>query len=168
LAARTGKRELIEPTSGDKRFMRRDKEGKVKDSVDVGGSPAADRRSKSKTTVKPGHGGRRQVIGEESRREEEVTLRLWLRHQIHPAVIGRRRRRTVARDLMLPGSNGFDLIRELKSRVPRLLPRTMVMTAASQPTLQDLEDARLLRRPIRKPFDLNELVSEVLALPVRR
>lgn len=55
------KRELIEPTPGDKRFVRRDKEGKFKDVVDVGKSLAADRRSKSKTVVKPGQGDKGDV-----------------------------------------------------------------------------------------------------------
>jgi hypothetical protein len=55
------KRELIEPTPGDKRFVRRDKEGKFKDVVDVGRSLAADRRSKSKTVVKPGQGDKGDV-----------------------------------------------------------------------------------------------------------
>jgi hypothetical protein len=55
------KRELIEPTPGDKRFVRRDKEGKFKDVVDVGRSLAADRRSKSKTAVKPGQGDKGDV-----------------------------------------------------------------------------------------------------------
>ena len=55
------KRELIEPTPGDKRYVRRDKEGKFKDVVDVGRSLAADRRSKSKTAVAPGQGDRGDV-----------------------------------------------------------------------------------------------------------
>ena len=55
------KRELIEPTAGDKRFVRRDKEGKFKDVVDVGRSLAADRRSKTKTVVKPGQGDKGDV-----------------------------------------------------------------------------------------------------------
>lgn len=55
------KRELIEPTPGDKRYVRRDKEGKFKDVVDVGRSLAADRRSKSKTVVKPGQGDKGDV-----------------------------------------------------------------------------------------------------------
>ena len=50
------KRELMEPTPGDKRYVRRDKGGKFKDVVDVGKSLAADRRSKSKTSVKSGQG----------------------------------------------------------------------------------------------------------------
>lgn len=55
------KRELIEPTPGDKRFVRRDQGGKFKDVVDVGRSLAADRRSKSKTAVKPGQGDKGDV-----------------------------------------------------------------------------------------------------------
>jgi hypothetical protein len=55
------KRELIEPTPGDKRYVRRDEEGKFKDVVDVGRSLAADRRSKSKTVVKPGQGDKGDV-----------------------------------------------------------------------------------------------------------
>jgi hypothetical protein len=52
------KRELIEPTPGDKRYVRRDAEGKFKDVVDVGKSLSADRKRKSKTVAKPGQGDR--------------------------------------------------------------------------------------------------------------
>jgi hypothetical protein len=52
------KRELIEPTPGDKRYVRRDAEGKFKDVVDVGRSLSADRKRKAKTTAKPGQGDR--------------------------------------------------------------------------------------------------------------
>jgi hypothetical protein len=54
----TGKRELIEPTPGDKRFVRRDAQGQFSQSDDVGRSLAADRRQKAKTTVKSGQGDR--------------------------------------------------------------------------------------------------------------
>jgi DNA-binding response OmpR family regulator len=66
-------------------------------------------------------------------------------------------------DLMLPGTNGFEVIRELKSRAPEMLGRTIVLTAVSSSTLRDFDDARFLRRLIRKPFDLDELVGEVLS-----
>jgi DNA-binding response OmpR family regulator len=66
-------------------------------------------------------------------------------------------------DLMLPGTNGFDVIRELKVRAPQLLQRTIVLTAVSQSTLRNFDDEKLVRRLIRKPFELNELVDEVLA-----
>lgn len=53
------KRELIEPNSGDKRYVRRDSEGQfTSDQVDVGKSLAADRRQHSKTPAKPGQGDR--------------------------------------------------------------------------------------------------------------
>jgi hypothetical protein len=48
-------RELIEP-KGDKRFVRRDPEGRFKESDDVGRSLAADRRKKAKMVAKPGQG----------------------------------------------------------------------------------------------------------------
>lgn len=55
------KRELVEPTPSDKRYVRRDAKGQFKDVVDVGKSLAADRRSKSKTVVKPGQGDKGDV-----------------------------------------------------------------------------------------------------------
>jgi hypothetical protein len=53
------KREMIEPNEGDKRFVRRDEEGRfTEDQTDVGRSLAADRRSKSKTVAPKGMGDR--------------------------------------------------------------------------------------------------------------
>jgi hypothetical protein len=52
------KRELIEPNPGDKRYVRRDENGRFKDEVDVGKSLAADRRQHSSTPAKPGQGDR--------------------------------------------------------------------------------------------------------------
>ena len=51
------KRELID-TGTDKRYVRRDNKGRFKESDDVGKSLRADRRTKAKTTVKPGQGDR--------------------------------------------------------------------------------------------------------------
>jgi hypothetical protein len=53
----SGKRELID-TGTDKRFVRRGPQGQFKESDDVGRSLAADRRTKAKTTAKPGQGDR--------------------------------------------------------------------------------------------------------------
>lgn len=52
------KRELIEPTPGDKRYVRRDDEGKFSEVDDVGRSLSTDRRTKAKTVAKPGQGDR--------------------------------------------------------------------------------------------------------------
>ena len=66
-------------------------------------------------------------------------------------------------DLMLPGTNGFDVIREMKKSAPNLLGRTIVLTAVSRSTLRDFDDAKLVRRLMRKPFELDDLIGEVLA-----
>jgi hypothetical protein len=51
----SSKRELIAP-KGDKRYIRRDAKGRIKESDDVGRSLTADRRRKAKTAAKPGQG----------------------------------------------------------------------------------------------------------------
>jgi hypothetical protein len=52
------KRELLD-TGTDKRYIRRDDQGRfTEDQVDVGKSLAADRRQKAKTVAKPGEGDR--------------------------------------------------------------------------------------------------------------
>lgn len=58
-ASSSAKRELIEPHSGDKRYIRRDAHGHfTEDQADVGRSLAADRRQHSKTVAKHGEGDR--------------------------------------------------------------------------------------------------------------
>ncbi len=52
------KRELIEPTPGDKRYARRDENGRFVEMDDVGKSLSQDRRRQAKTEVKPGQGDR--------------------------------------------------------------------------------------------------------------
>ncbi len=51
-----GKRELIEPTPGDKRFVRRDDAGRFTESDDVGRALAQDVRQSAKTAVEAGQG----------------------------------------------------------------------------------------------------------------
>jgi hypothetical protein len=53
-----GKRELIEPHKGDKRYVRRDDQGRFSESDDVGKSLAQDQRRKAKTVAKKGQGDR--------------------------------------------------------------------------------------------------------------
>ena len=63
-----GKRELIEPTKGDKRFVRRDSAGRFNEVDDVGRSLTQDRQRAAKTTSKPGQGdkGDRKTSGRSS------------------------------------------------------------------------------------------------------
>jgi hypothetical protein len=51
------KRELIAPR-GDKRYIRRDEKGRIKESDDVSRSVSQDRRRKAKTAAKAGRGDR--------------------------------------------------------------------------------------------------------------
>lgn len=51
------KRTTIAP-QGDKRFVRRDEQGRIKESDDAGRSLAQDRKKAAKTTVKSGQGDR--------------------------------------------------------------------------------------------------------------
>lgn len=52
------KRELIEPTPGDKRYARRDEEGRFTEMVDVGKSLAQDQRREAKHEAPKGQGDR--------------------------------------------------------------------------------------------------------------
>jgi hypothetical protein len=52
------KRELIEPSKGDKRYARRKADGTFGEQDDVGKSLAADRRTRAQTAAKPGQGDR--------------------------------------------------------------------------------------------------------------
>jgi hypothetical protein len=54
---KSAKRELIAPR-GDKRFIRRDSKGRIKESDDVGRSLSLDRKRKAKSGAKPGQGDR--------------------------------------------------------------------------------------------------------------
>lgn len=52
------KRELIEPHKGDKRYVRRDEQGRFKESDDVSRSLSQDVRKAATTPAKPGQGDR--------------------------------------------------------------------------------------------------------------
>jgi hypothetical protein len=55
---RKQKRELIEPNAGDKRFVRRDEEGRFDQSVDVTDSLRSDVRQHAEHIAEPGQGDR--------------------------------------------------------------------------------------------------------------
>jgi hypothetical protein len=59
--SKTGKRTVIEPKKGDRRYTRRNKQGEFKKQVKVGRSLAADRKRSAKTKVKKGQGDRGDV-----------------------------------------------------------------------------------------------------------
>ena len=53
----SGKRTTIAP-HGDKRYIKRDEKGRIKESDDQGRSLSQDRKKSAKTKVKPGYGDR--------------------------------------------------------------------------------------------------------------
>jgi len=64
------KRELIEPREGDKRFVRRDAQGRFDESDDAGRSLSQDRKRSAKTTARPGQGDKGdRNAGSRSRRK---------------------------------------------------------------------------------------------------
>lgn len=65
-------------------------------------------------------------------------------------------------DLMMPGSSGFDVLRELREE-PALLRQIIVLTAASPTMIGDINRFGEIWRLLRKPFDIVELRSEALA-----
>ncbi len=65
-------------------------------------------------------------------------------------------------DLMLPRMNGFEVVRHLKAAAPDVLARVIVVTAASERTLESFQQDQV-RKLMRKPFDIHELVGEALA-----
>ena len=54
----SSKREFIEPHKGDKRYARRDAQGRFTEMDDVGRSLSQDRKRQAKTVAKPGQGDR--------------------------------------------------------------------------------------------------------------
>jgi hypothetical protein len=54
----SSKRELIEPTPGDKRYVRRDDQGRFKEVEDVGRSLTQDRKRQAQHESKKGEGDR--------------------------------------------------------------------------------------------------------------
>jgi DNA-binding response OmpR family regulator len=64
-------------------------------------------------------------------------------------------------DLLLPNMNGFEVLRHLRSTSPQVLDRVIVITAASETTFKGCDELRLVRCVLRKPLDLDELISQV-------
>src|SRR6266568_9444808 len=65
-------------------------------------------------------------------------------------------------DLMMPDVNGFELLERLGRDSPALLDRVIIMTGASQRWIETLDTSRVWGL-IRKPFDIDQLVSSAEA-----
>lgn len=63
-------------------------------------------------------------------------------------------------DLTLPRLSGFDVLRHMTMRQPEMLRNTIIMTAATDESLQFIDPASVAG-VLRKPFPLDELVPMV-------
>jgi two-component system response regulator ResD len=63
-------------------------------------------------------------------------------------------------DLMMPDVNGLELLDRLGRESPALLRRVIVMSGAAQPLVDEVDVSRIWGL-IRKPFDIDELVSRL-------
>ena len=63
-------------------------------------------------------------------------------------------------DLTLPRLSGFDVLRHMTLRQPEMLRNTIIMTAATDESLQFI-DANAVAGVLRKPFPLDEVIGLV-------
>jgi CheY-like chemotaxis protein len=69
----------------------------------------------------------------------------------------------VVLDLILPEISGLEILRYFKRRMPALLERTIVITAAAEQAFEDCEELRHVRRFYQKPLDFVDLTSALHA-----
>ena len=79
------------------------------------------------------------------------------------AHLATRRFDVVVMDLLLPGVNGFEILRHLKCTNPAMLRRTIVMTAAVEATTAHCGELQQVWKFLRKPLDIDELAAQMLA-----
>lgn len=65
-------------------------------------------------------------------------------------------------DLMMPGVDGFGVIRHLRRSAPHLLKRTIVLTGFVGKAPEQIDEKEIFRL-MRKPFQMKDLVAAILA-----
>src|SRR5262249_35652590 len=71
-------------------------------------------------------------------------------------------------DLLLPEMDGLQLLKEIDRIASDLIPRTIVVTAASESLFDDFTLARSARCVMCKPFDIEELEADLRLMLVGR
>ena len=66
-------------------------------------------------------------------------------------------------DLLLPELSGVEILADLAAKMPEVLPRVVVVTAALEPEWMARVEVKRAHAVIRKPFNVSELEKEMLA-----
>ena len=66
-------------------------------------------------------------------------------------------------DLLLPGTDGFAIVRDLKVRDPAMLQRTIVVSAARDGLIRECPELLETWRIFRKPIDVAEFAAVLMA-----
>ena len=64
-------------------------------------------------------------------------------------------------DLLMPGVNGFEVLRSLSANEPSLLARVIIVTAAAETTWRGCKEIPMVRCLIRKPLEIEALLTQV-------
>ncbi len=66
-------------------------------------------------------------------------------------------------DLLMPRTDGFDVLRNVAARKPEILKRIIVITAAVEAAWNDRPELKRVCCVLRKPLDITEVVGHVRA-----
>ncbi|HJQ38003.1 MAG TPA: response regulator [Thermoanaerobaculia bacterium] len=66
-------------------------------------------------------------------------------------------------DLLLPELSGVEILADLAEKMPDVLPRVLVVTAALEPEWMARIEVKRAHAVIRKPFDVKHLEKEMMA-----
>lgn len=72
----------------------------------------------------------------------------------------------VVLDLMMPGIDGYGVMRHLRRTAPMMLKRTIVLTGFVGKTPQEIDESEIFRL-MRKPFQMKDLIAAIVACATR-
>jgi len=79
------------------------------------------------------------------------------------AIIAAENPAAVILDLLMPEVDGFEVLRQLSARAPRMLSRVIVITAAMGPRVDDCRELHQVWSFFRKPMDIDQLSASLIA-----
>lgn len=83
-------------------------------------------------------------------------------------LLAARRFDAILLDLLMPGTDGVAVLRQLALRTPEVLQQVVVVTAASKRQLQAIEELQHVAAVLPKPLEIRQLAAEILACVAER